>query len=78
MANYHIQQNSDGTWGVKQEGASRNSANLSNQQEAIDKGRALTESSGGGELRIHRADNNQIHDTRTIAKPDPYPPKDKR
>jgi len=31
--------------------------------------------SGGGEVNIHRKDNNQIRDKNTIGKQDPYPPK---
>lgn len=31
--------------------------------------------SGGGEVRDHRKDNNQIRNTDTVGKSDPYPPK---
>ena len=38
-------------------------------------GTQAAERSGGGEVRDHRKDNNQIRNTDTVGKKDPYPPK---
>jgi hypothetical protein len=65
----------DGGWDVKAPGASRASAHLDTQQQAIDRGREILGNDGGGELRIHRPDG-RIRDTDTVPPGhDPFPPK---
>ena len=44
------------------------------QAEAHDAARGFAGRSGGGEVRDHRKDNNQIRNTDTVGKKDPYPP----
>ncbi|WP_051989761.1 DUF2188 domain-containing protein [Gordonia soli] len=44
------------------------------QRETHDAARGFAENSGGGEVRDHRKDNNQIRNSDTIGKTDPYPP----
>ncbi|GAA4481330.1 DUF2188 domain-containing protein [Microbacterium panaciterrae] len=76
MADYDVQFDKDkGDWGAKREGASRASGRFETQAEAHAAARALAENSGGGEVRDHRKDNNQIRNTDTVGKKDPYPPK---
>jgi hypothetical protein len=65
----------DGGWDVKAPGASRASAHLDTQQQAIDRGREILGNDGGGELRIHRPDG-RIRDNDTVPPGhDPFPPK---
>lgn len=75
MSNYHVMKRPDGDWEDKREGADRAANVYETQREAIDGARQHTHNSGGGEVKIHRADNNQIREAYTIppAK-DPYPP----
>ena len=40
-----------------------------------DAARGFAQRSGGGEVRDHRKDNNNIRNTDTVGKRDPYPPK---
>lgn len=76
MADYDVQYNGDSDdWGAKRAGASRAAARFDTQAEAHDAARGLAERSGGGEVRDHRKDNNQIRNTDTIGKRDPNPPK---
>jgi len=76
VADYDVQYDKDkGDWGAKKEGASRASVRGATQAEVHDAARALAEKSGGGEVRDHRKDNNQIRNTDTVGKKDPFPPK---
>ena len=56
-------------------GAERAAGRYGTQAEAHDAARGFAERSGGGEIRDHRKDNNQIRNTDTVGKKDPYPPK---
>jgi Uncharacterized protein conserved in bacteria (DUF2188) len=76
MADYDVQYDKDKeNWGAKREGAGRAAARFDTQAEAHAAARALVENSGGGEVRDHRKDNNQIRNTDTIGKKDPNPPR---
>ena len=76
MADYHVQYDKDkGDWETKKAGASRASARSGTQSDAIADANRLADNSGGGEVNIHRKDNNQIRDKNTIGKKDPNPPK---
>lgn len=55
--------------------AGRAAGRYDTQAEAHDAARGFAERSGGGEVRDHRKDNNQIRNTDTVGKKDPYPPK---
>jgi hypothetical protein len=68
--------NPEGGWDVEKPGASRASAHLDTQRQAIDRGRGILHNAGGGELRIHGRDG-QIRDSDTVAPGnDPFPPRD--
>ncbi|WP_417555606.1 DUF2188 domain-containing protein [Microbacterium sp.] len=76
MADYDVQFNKDDKqWSAKREGAGRAAGKYDTQAEAHDAARGFAERSGGGEIRDHRKDNNQIRNTDTIGKSDPHPPK---
>lgn len=76
MADYDVQYNKGtGDWGAKRAGASKASARYDTQDAAHDAARGFAERSGGGEVRDHRKDNNQIRNTDTVGKKDPHPPK---
>lgn len=76
MADYHVQYDkSSGEWLTRRDGATRAAGRYSTQDQARDAGDGFAARSGGGEVRVHRKDNNQIRDTDTIGKNDPYPPK---
>ena len=76
MANYHVMKRPDGNWEDKKEGAGKAAGTYGSQPQAITGARQHVQGSGGGELKIHRADNNKIREAYTIppAK-DPFPPK---
>ncbi len=76
MADYDVQYDKDsGDWRAKRSGAEKAAGRYDTQGEAHDAARGFAERSGGGEVRDHRKDNNQIRNTDTIGKKDPYPPK---
>ncbi|WP_307213534.1 DUF2188 domain-containing protein [Microbacterium testaceum] len=76
MADYDVQYDKDkGDWGAKREGASQAAGRYSTQAEAHDAAVGFATRSGGGEVRDHRKDNNQIRNTDTVGKKDPYPPR---
>lgn len=76
MADYAVHYDRDsGDWRAKRAGASRAAGHYDTQAEAHDAARGFSERSGGGEVRDHRKDNNQIRNTDTVGKKDPYPPK---
>lgn len=76
MADYDVQYDQDSNdWTAKRAGADRAAGHYRTQQEAHDAARGFAENSGGGEVRDHRKDNNQIRNSDTIGKTDPYPPK---
>lgn len=55
-------------------GGQRASGAFDTQADAVTRANDLAGNSGGGEVSIHRKDNNQIRDKNTIGKSDPYPP----
>ena len=76
MADYHVNYDKDDEqWKVNRSGGERSSGNFDTQADAIDRANQLTAGSGGGEVNIHRKDNNQIRDKNTIGKDDPFPPR---
>lgn len=76
MANYHVMKRPDGNWEDKKERAERASSVYENQKDAIAGAEKHAHNSGGGEVKIHRADNNQIRQAYTIPPAmDPYPPR---
>ncbi|MBN9211793.1 MAG: hypothetical protein BGO45_12910 [Microbacterium sp. 71-36] len=76
MADYDVQYDKDkGDWSAKREGASQAAGRYGTQAEAHDAAVGFAIRSGGGEVRDHRKDNNQIRNTDTVGKKDPYPPK---
>lgn len=76
MADYDVQYDmSTGDWSAKRAGASRATARFRTQADADDAARGFAKNSGGGEVRVHRKDNNQIRNTDTIGKTDPFPPR---
>lgn len=78
MANYHVSGNRRDGYKIKREGASKNSGEFSRKADAESRAKELSANSGGGEVRIHRADG-KIGDSDTV-KPgnDPMPPRDKK
>lgn len=76
MADYDVQYDKDkGNWSAKREGASQAAGRYDTQAEAHDAARGFATRSGGGEVRDHRKDNNEIRNTDTVGKKDPNPPK---
>lgn len=77
MADYDVQYDKDtDDWSAKRAGASRAAGRYDTQADAHDAARRFAErSGGGGEVRDHREDNNEIRNTDTVGKKDPYPPK---
>ncbi|CAN3132005.1 MULTISPECIES: DUF2188 domain-containing protein [Mycobacteriaceae] len=76
MADYDVQYDTNsGDWGAKRAGAEKAAGRYETQAEAHEAARGFAERSGGGEVRDHRKDNNQIRNTDTVGKRDPYPPK---
>jgi hypothetical protein len=69
VADYDVQYDKDsGDWSAKRAGAERAAGRYGTQAEAHDAARGFAE-------RDHRKDNNQIRNTDTVGKKDPYPPK---
>lgn len=76
MTDYDVQFDRESDdWTAKRAGASRAAGHFATQADAHDAARGYVERSGGGEVRDHRKDNNEIRNTDTIGKKDPYPPK---
>ncbi|MFG6401472.1 DUF2188 domain-containing protein [Microbacterium sp. P04] len=76
MADYDVQYDKDkGDWGAKRAGADRAAARFDTQADAHDAAVGFATRSGGGEVRDHRKDNNQIRNTDTVGKKDPNPPR---
>ncbi|MDR8018555.1 DUF2188 domain-containing protein [Nesterenkonia aerolata] len=76
MADYDVQYNKNtDDWSAKRAGASRTAGRFDTQAAAHDAARGYAARSGGGEVRDHRKDNNQIRNTDTVGKKDPHPPK---
>lgn len=76
VADYDVQYDKNSNdWSAKRAGAGRAAGRYDTQAEAHDAARGFAERTGGGEVRDHRKDNNQIRNTDTIGKKDPYPPK---
>ncbi|QOX77909.1 DUF2188 domain-containing protein [Trichlorobacter lovleyi] len=72
---HHVVPNPDSGWDVKRNGAQRASVHTDTKQDAVDKGREISQNQGT-ELVIHNKDgkisNSDSHGN------DPCPPKDKR
>lgn len=76
MADYDVQYDKDsGDWSAKRGGAGRAAGRYDTQSDANNAARGFAGRSGGGEVRDHRKDNDQIRNTDTVGKKDPYPPK---
>lgn len=76
MADYDVQYDKDrGDWSAKRAGADRAPGRFDTQAQAHDAAVGFATRSGGGEVRDHRKDNNQIRNTDTVGNSDPYPPK---
>jgi len=76
VADYDVQYDKDkGDWGAKRAGASKAAGRYDTQADAHDAAVGFATRSGGGEVRDHRKDNNQIRNTDTVGKKDPFPPK---
>ena len=71
-SNKHVIHNSDGSWGVKTEGSSKNSKNFSTQRDAINWGTEAAKKSKS-ELFIHGRDG-RIRERNSYGN-GPYPPK---
>lgn len=67
---------SDGKWANKRHGASRPASLHNTQKEAEFKAKEMLRRSGGGELNTHGVDG-RIRSKDTIAKKDPFPPRDR-
>ncbi len=67
MANYHVTYDrSSKNWKVKKAGGSNASGRRATQKEAEALAKYFCSESGGGEVRIHRKDNNEIRDSDTV------------
>ncbi len=71
-----VYRRSDGKWVNKRHGADRASSLHDTQRAADASARAMLRNSGGGELNTHGLDG-RIRSKDTIARRDPYPPKDR-
>jgi hypothetical protein len=65
----------DGTWVNKRDGAERAGSLHDTQRKAIEAAHEMLENSGGGELKV-KGENGKIRSKDTIARPDPFPPRD--
>lgn len=75
MGDYHVTYDKDDEqWKATRSGGQRASGTFDTQADAISRANQLAANSGGGEVNIHRKDNNQIRDKNTIGKTDPFPP----
>jgi hypothetical protein len=75
--NRHVVRRDDG-WGVRREGAGRDSGHYPTQREAEDAARRMTRNSGGGEVITHGRDG-AIRDSDTVPPAsDPFPPRDNK
>lgn len=69
MADYDVQYDKDsGDWSAKRAGARKAAGRYDTQAEAHNAARGFAERSGGGEVRDHRKDNNQIRNSDTVGK----------
>jgi hypothetical protein len=66
----------DGQWADKRHGASRPAKLFDTQADAAVSAHKHLQNSGGGELEIKGRDG-KIRSKDTIAKPDPFPPRDR-
>lgn len=75
MGDHHVTYDKDDEqWKATRAGGQRASGTFDTQADAISRANQLAANSGGGEVNIHRKDNNQIRDKNTIGKTDPFPP----
>jgi len=76
MSNYHVMKRADGNWEDKREHAERAASIYDDQKAAIAGAEEHAHNSGGGEVKIHRADNNKIRESYTVPPAvDPFPPR---
>lgn len=75
-----VERPDDNEWGVRREGADRDSARERTQGEAVERAKEIARNSGGGEVVTHapRSKGGVFRDSDTIGRPDPNPPKDKK
>ena len=67
MANYHVTYDRDKKkWKVKKAGSDRASGYANTQSEAEKMAKNFSGNQGGGEVRIHRKDNNHFRDSDTV------------
>ena len=71
-----VYRRADGQWANKRHGATRPADLHATQRDAAEAARRNLQNSGGGELEIKGLDG-RIRSKDTIAKPDPFPPRDK-
>ena len=72
--NFWVSPHDDG-WAIQRENSGRASRVVRTQREAENLGRKFLKRSGGGEM-ITQNTQGEIRSKDTIAKPDPFPPKD--
>lgn len=67
MSNYHVtKRKGSDVFSVVKEGGEKASASAATQKEAEAIAKQFAANSGGGEVRIHRVNNNQIRDSDTV------------
>jgi hypothetical protein len=77
MSDYDVTPHRGGGWQAKREGAKQASSVHRTQAEAQRAATDYAQSTGGGEVRIHRP-TGEIRNSNTIDKHDPNPPKDRK
>ena len=70
---YEVVPNPEGGWDVIADGGMRASSHHFTQESAYSEAYRLAENASG-EVRMHGR-NGEIHESDTIAKPDPFPPR---
>lgn len=73
--NYWISPMDDGQWKAQREKSERAAGIFDTQKEAEDFARQILKNQGGGEL-ITQSRDGTIRSKDTIARPDPFPPRD--
>lgn len=72
----HVTQRPDSRWAAQSEGATRAAGIFPTQRAAEQRGRQILDGRGGGELVTHDREG-QIRSKDTIARRDPFPPRDR-
>lgn len=73
--NYWVSPTGKGGWKVQRENAQKAAGILETQKKAEELARRILQNQGGGEL-ITQNREGKIRSKDTIAKPDPFPPRD--